>query len=264
MVKESQAGLLGDQDWRINSSLFYNHDEPSFAFSGPEKTNSISLSGSVDKLFWSSGGRLTASYRTIRTDITISPIWGVPDLYYDNSLAITYSLPLIKNKGGFLDRLSYDLKKFDIDLSEITEYEDQEDFIAVYALKYIDWVYLKEQQRIFNQRLVISEEMLANITEKRKANLVDEVERIRSDNSVIQTRQSLLMIESELKGIQAELAAITNDDGYLSDEPAFDLYAIAGNLISNGSTEELISQLRLIKFITIRTEQLGMTKRGFY
>lgn len=114
----------------------------------------------------------------------IAPGFGVPDSYYQNQIGISYTYPLMQNRGGFLDRLGYDLKEYDADYSEIVAAENQEDFLAESGMKFLDWVLLTEQLRILKERMRLSEEELANTRKKREANLIDEVDVIRAMDAV--------------------------------------------------------------------------------
>ena len=62
--REAQNAYRGGEDWNIRSSLNFMHEEPALAFSGPEKTNSLSLTAGVERALWSTGGRLSASFNS--------------------------------------------------------------------------------------------------------------------------------------------------------------------------------------------------------
>ena len=54
--RQKRDSYLGNQDWNVQSSLFYTHDEPSFVVAGPEKTDAISFTGGLERAIWSTGG----------------------------------------------------------------------------------------------------------------------------------------------------------------------------------------------------------------
>lgn len=115
---EERKGMLGSEDWNVRSSLFLSHDEPSFAFSGPERTDGVTFAGGLDRLYWSTGGRLSASFSSGFADMKLDPLFNIGDSYFEQKLAVAYQHPLRRNKDGLLDRLQYDLKQFDVDLAE--------------------------------------------------------------------------------------------------------------------------------------------------
>ena len=221
---QKRNSYLGNQDWNIRSSFFLTHDEPSFAIAGPERTNAVSASGGVEKAFWNTGGRLSASFTSSWASIKIDPFMGLPSSYFENQLAVTYSHPLMRNKRGVLDRLQYDLSQFNIDLSDVIAMENEEVFLSGAASKFLDWVLMIEQQRIVVERLRLSEEELGRTREKRAANLIDEVDVIRAEDAVRVTRQSLLLLESQIAALRSELAVLSQDNGLNEMTPEFNIY----------------------------------------
>ncbi len=263
LIKEQQNEMRTAEDWLLKSSAFYTHDEPSFAISGPERTDAIQLSGSVERLFWKNGSRLQAGFQTTRADIKINPIYMIPSTYYENELTVSYTMPLLKNKDGFLNRLQHDLKNFEIDITEIVAEEDQENFLTVYALKYLDWVYMIEQRKIIAERISISKELLENNKRKRKANLIDNVDVIRSENSVTTAEQSLLFIESEISSIVAELNEIIVENNLENATPIFDIYKTNEPIDFYQYKDSLLNNSRILNSIVTQIKQLEYLNRGF-
>jgi hypothetical protein len=261
--REEQKSYLGKRNWNFSSSLFYSHEEPSFAVMGPEKTNAINIDGGLEKMFWSTGGRFSATYTGVYTDLKIDPMLGLPNSYFENKLTLSYVHPLIKNKGGFLDKLEFNLKQYDIDLSEIIAIENQEEFLAEQASRFLDWVFLLEQMKIVEQRLNLSEEMLQNTREKRKANLIDEVDVIRSEDAVMIAEQNLLLIETNLNALQFELAELTRDKRYKTIYPAFNLYENAEIPSLEESTGLLKQNARILKSLQISITKLKYLREGY-
>lgn len=263
ILKEQQHEYQTAEDWLIKSSAFYSHDEPSFAVAGPERTDAIQLSGSVERLFWKNGSRLQAGFQTTRADLKINPMYGIPSTYYENALTVSYTMPLLKNKNGFLNRLQYELKNFDIDITETIAIEEQENFLTVYAMRYLDWVYLLEQKKIIEERIQISKDLLQNNKKKRDANLIDDVDVIRSENAVTVGEQNLLFIESEIQSVIAELTEIISDNNLYNTEPLFDLYTLHDTFDYNSINDSLLEQSRILSTIRTQVEQLQYLKRGF-
>ena len=261
--EQDRASYLGNQDWNVRSSLFYSHDEPSFSISGPESTDALLFSGGLHRLFWKTGGVLSATFSSGYADLQAEPFLGIPDSYFENRLAVTYSHPLRRNKKGALDRLQYDLKQFDIDLSEIVAIENEEEFLARAAARFLDWAFLSEQQRIVTERLSLSEVELSRTREKREANLIDEVDVIRAEDAVRIARQNLLLVESQWKALQSELAVLLQDSGYYNATPQYDLYQTKASLRLDRALAQLKTESRLLKSIDIRVGQLKAVRSGF-
>jgi outer membrane protein TolC len=263
IVREDRSSLLGSQDWNLSSSFGYWLEEPATALLGPERMQVISADARLDRLFWKTGGRLSTSLSLSRVDMKIAPDFGVPDSYYQNQIGISYTHPLMQNRGGSLDRLGYDLKEYDIDYSELMAIENQEDFLAESGAKFLGWVLLTEQIRILKERMRLSEEELANTRKKRGANLIDEVDVIRATDAVRIAKQNLVLAESQWKARQGELAVLTQNDRLYDMNPQYSLYQREHLIPLDDATSLLKSDSRLITAFTIRLQQIEHTRGGF-
>jgi outer membrane protein TolC len=261
--KEDRKALAGAEDWNLLSSMTYSHEQPAIAGLGPERTDAISAGGGFEKLFWKTGGRLSTSLSFNRVDLKIDPLYGFPDTYYQNQFSITYIHPLSQNRNGFLDRFGYELKRFDIDFSEIQALENQESFLARFAKKFLDWVFLAEQEKIVSERLALSKEALANIRKKREANLVDAVDVLRAEDAVRISKQNLVLVLSKGNGLQAELAVLSQNDDLYNLKPEYDLYEIESLPPQDDAMLQLKRDSRLIKTLNIRIQQLKYSRLGF-
>ena len=221
----------------------------------------------MEKLFWNTGGRLSASVSTagsrIKLDPVLSDMWGIPESFYQNKIALTYTHPLLKKRKGFLDRLQYELKQFDINFSEVQVLENQETFLGEAATKFLHWTLLTEQVKIVTERLKLSEEELKRTQRKRAANLVDEVDVIRTEDAVRGAAQSKVLVEAQWKALQSELAVFSQKEDLIGSRPVFDLYTLKTLSSLDQSMEQLKQKSRLLKTIQVRVEQLELARRGY-
>lgn len=259
--REAHNAYRGGEDWIVRSTLNFMHEEPALAFSGPEETNSLSLTAGAERAFWSTGGRLSASFTS--ASASIRPAFGFNLPLYQNTIALAYVHPLLKNGGGALDRLQYDLKQFDVDLSEIEAAENMEEFLKRSGTRFLTWVFLTEQEKIIGERLKLSEEERDRTLEKRKANLVDQADVFRAEDAVRMWKQSQAMVRSQSKALRGELAVLAQNRQLLTMSPSFDLYRVEELLPVEEETLRLQGQSRLLKALRIRTRQLDRTKRGY-
>jgi len=259
--KEAQTGYLGAQDWNIISSVKYSHEEPAISFAGPEKTDALSVGGGVEKVFWSTGGRFGVSVATNST--RIDPNFGFKMPLFYNEIAITYIHPLLKNRKGFLDRLKYNLKQYDIDFSEIQALENMEDFLANSALKFLNWVFYTEQKKIIVERLKLSEEELARTKRKREANLVDQADVIRAEDAVRIWKQNQALVESQWNALQAELAVMSQNNEIFNLSPEFNLYNVKDQISLEEATSQLKETSRLLKVLGIHLNQFNYVRKGY-
>lgn len=261
--REEQNSNLGTQDWNVFFSANLSRETPAIAFAGPERTDAVTINGGVERLFWKTGGRLTASITSGRAFLDIDPVFGFPDAFYQNQFALTYTHPLLKNRKGFLDKFQFELKQFDIDFSEVEALENQEDFLAKLAGKFFDWVFLTEQIKIVTERSKLSEVELARTQRRRTANLVGQVDVIRAEDAVRVSKQNLVLVESQLKAVRAELAVLSQSSVLNTVEPEFDLYGV----IELASLETTIGQVkensRLIRAIDFLVQKIAYNRKGF-
>ncbi len=261
--KEEQNSYLGAEDWTFFSAANYSHLEPAIAYAGPEKMDTFSVDGGLERLFWKTGGRLSASFSSSLSYIKIDPVFGFPDHFYQNQLSITYTHPLLQNKKGFLDRLQHNLKQYDVDFSEVRAIENLENFLSDSARKFLDWVLLTEQRKIVSERLSLSEEELARTERKLKAHLIDKVDLIRAEDAVRIAKQNQMLVESQWKALQAELAVLSQNHKIYDLSPQFNLYEVREFIPLNEAISQLKAESRLIHTLNIRLKQLEYSLKGY-
>ncbi|MEE8577124.1 MAG: TolC family protein [candidate division Zixibacteria bacterium] len=255
--REERLGLVGDFDWELSSSILFAREEPEFAVLGPKRSNMLLLEAGLVRTLWSSGGQLSAGVSTARASLDIDPGLGFPDSYYQNELSVGYLHPLLKNKGGILSRLRHDLKEYDIDFSYVEAAENIEAFLLDAGSRFLDWSFLTEQREIVRNRLALSEEELARVQKKRKANLVDRADVIRAEDAVRTWEQQLVLVESDWKALQSELTVMAQDSGLLVAGPSCDLYEIHEQPDLLTAMQKLETEARPISLLTIRLQQLN-------
>jgi outer membrane protein TolC len=218
--RTEQEKSLGDQDWIIRANPFYAHEEGSIPGSFTlDEIDRTSLNAALDRTFWKTGGQLTFAYDYTRTDEKIDDLLiplsvgsvsipGNSGIFHENEFSVTYSHPLLQNKGGLLSRLSYELQGYTVSATELTVLENQENFLLDIGDRFLDWVLLTEQQEILLKRLQLAQEELERTEKKRKKNLVDKVDVIRARDAVLNAEQNVLNIKAQQKAKQAELATI--------------------------------------------------------
>jgi outer membrane protein TolC len=267
--------FLGQEDWRLGADGSFYHTEPlpSSPFQ-PERVDVFALGAGVERLFWGSGSRLSVDFTSDVTDQAL-PGFSIPgpggsvevpigpSTWYRNILSATWSLPLLQNRGGVLDRLDYDLSLYDVYNSEVIALENQEDFLLEVGAKFLEWVLAEEQIRIAKDRLDFAVEELERSERKRSAFLVDEVDVLRSQDAVHGTRSALYLIESQWKSVQAELATLAGDTSIYGAAPDYDLYEFPDRGDIQQFVDYLFGRSRLIQALEIQHEQLVRLESGF-
>jgi outer membrane protein TolC len=264
---------LGVKDWVLSSSPYVAYEQPiqTSAFT-PEEVTSAGVNARLERTFWGHGGRMSLTWSSDLLDqklpaITVPGPGGPidipigPSTFYQNRLELTYSLPLLQNRGGILDRLDYDLGEYGIEFADIQALENQENFLLEVADRFVDWAFVSERARIAQALLQLQEEQLDRTKRKRRANLVDEVDVLRGQDAVAVARQEVVSSESRFKAQAAELAVLAKDDGINAMTPDMDLYALE-TLPDVEVVVENIGRQRIVRALRTRVEQLRTQKRG--
>lgn len=272
--KESDR-YLGRQDWRLNAHSSINHVEPlrTGPFD-PDRVDVFVLGAGTERSFWGSGSRLTVDWQTDITDQKIpgfsipGPGGGIeipigPPTFYRNILSATWSLPLMQNSGGELDRLEYDLSLYDIDINDVTALENQENYLLDVGSTFIQWALAEEQIRIAEDRLDIATEELDRSERKRTAFLVDEVDVLRSRDALLGTQSALYLIESQWKAVQAELATLAEDGEIYQSKPQYDIYDLPGPPEIESFVDHVTRRTRLVRTLEFQLEQIVRLEQGY-
>ena len=263
---------LGAKDWRVSSSPYYFYQEPlaTSPFT-PTRVEQYNAGASVEKAFWSTGGRLAMSWSSDLTDQALEDIvlpglgtisTGEPK-FYQNSLVVSYTQPLFQNMKGELDRLAYDMSQYAVDMVGVQAVENQEQFLLDIAVRFIDWAVLTEQRTIFTEQVGLMERQLEQARRKREANLVDEVDVLRALDAVRISQQNVVLIEAQWHAKQAELAILSRSEELYDLSPQFDLYQRVDSSLLDGASDRLRDQSRLLRILAIRRQQLERQQRGF-
>ncbi len=259
-----QQSYRGEVDWNLSSSLTWSREEATITAFSPDLTNALSLKTGLNKQFWETGGRLTATYSISRTSSTFeqTPLFPYPERFYENSIELQYAQPLLKNRGGRLTRLNYDLKAFDVDVAGIQAKENIEDFLADAISKYLDWVYLEEQKKIISRRLELSRKEFERTQRKFNAFLVDSADVMRSKDALNTWRQNLGLVESQLSALRSELSTLVQSKAVLREKPDFNLYLLQHPDALASARKRLEDNSRILKVLELRKTQLEKNAAG--
>ncbi len=264
ILDAERKGLRGVSDWNLSSNLTFSRQEPTLATMGPERTDAWSLQAGVTKQLWSNGGQLSVTNAFSRSASTIQPslFFSYPDVFYENVLEVQYSYPLLKNRSGFLTRLPFTLKTYDVDVARLEAEEHIEDFLADALLRYLDWVYLEEQQRIARQRLELSRRELERTRRKYDAYLVDSTDVMRSSDAVNIWQQNLGLIEVNLEGLKRELSVLVQHIDLVDQQPDCNLYALHPLPSIVEARRDLAERSRILAVLQSRKKQLDVSGEG--
>ena len=259
-----QQRYLGEADWNVSSSLTWSREEATITAFSPDLTNELSLQTGVNKQFWGTGGSLSATYSINRSSSSFEqiPLLSYPERFYENSVELQYSQPLLRNLGGKLTRLQYDLKAYDVDVAGIQAAENIEEFLAESISKYLDWVYLEEQKKIISRRLSLSRKEFERTQRKFNAFLIDSADVIRSKDALNTWRQNLGLAESQLSALRSELSVLAQSSLFLTGKPDFNLYSLQRPEALASARAKLENSSRILKILELRKKQLDVNAIG--
>ena len=260
-IEQKQAqSLLGSKDWFLSIVPTYSYlgksSAPEF---GASQIHRAGLEAGLDRAMWSTGGRLGFGLITGYTRQDRG--FGFENLYR-NGIEASYTQPLLQNWAGKLDRLEYELSDYTIEYTQVQVYENQEIFLLDVSIRFLDWAFFTREVAIRKERLEIAKRGLEDVNKRYKANLVDKVDVLRSEDSVRLSEQGLVLAQSQWKAKQAELAVIADSDELFRRRPRYDIYRLEELPENDEVMMKLKSQSRLLSTFDILKRQLLYQRGG--
>lgn len=264
----------GEEDWiaRFAPSLYSEEYAWSQSFV-PDSVDKYGVDASVERMFWATGGRFSLSYTTAYIDQVISDVvlpMGGTDVvipggsgsYYENGLSLTYIHPFMKNKGGVLSRLGYELQKEEIKATDLDTIEQKESFLVDVGELFIDLALLEEQLEIGNRRFLLAKEEFLRTKKKRAQNMVDEVDLYRAEDAALAGEQVVRRIEAALFAKRAELKTLAMIESDEAVTPDYDLYHFEELPAVEKAVSMLDENSRTLKMFDARVRQSGLVVKS--
>jgi len=209
-----------DWDWTVGGELGYikkhkNKENYTYTTDYAKSTTQEVRKFSTDltKKFFSNGSELSISYDKslpIKDEEMHDKNGYQTDknsTEYLDDISISWTLPLLKNKGGVVDQKTYDLAVLDYEDERLVLAEAKEDFIEEKLMIFLDWISYHTQIVIVKNRLKASQDILKTI----QAQDVNKSSALFLQRSINKTQRLLLDLESKLKAQQRSI------DGLLTD-----------------------------------------------
>ncbi len=265
IAAEELRATSGAEDWTVSSGAMVSHISHAPVTSGIEKTNSASVSGGVARHFWSTGGELSAGITLgiKRYDYLPEAAYAaLPITNYDNEFSLAYTQPLLRNWGGVLSKLDYDLKSVEIELTHAKVLENQEHFLSAEAQEFLNWVFYNAEVHIAQERLQLSERLLNDTKRKRAYNLIDRVDVIRAENAFSLAKQNLVVVESNLMSLMQQLSMLLQDEDIKNKSPEFNLYEIHELPDLDTVTNNVRRDSRIFRQLDLTLKKLMIARDG--
>ncbi len=257
----------GAQDWALSAASTYSHlgEASAYEYDGAGRLDNIGLGTGLGRTFWSTGGRLDFSFSSDYTKLYELP--GFPSGTTDREsfhqmFGVSYSQPLLKNLGGRLDRLGFELGEYAVRLRTIQALESQEDFMLERARQFLDWALLNEKIALAKQRLGLARDQLSQIERRYRANLVDRADLLRGEEAVRAAEQGLLKLQSLWRARQAGLAVFAQAEDLYERTPALDLYSLKDLPAAEESLASLKQNSRVLSTFALLRQQLARQRHA--
>jgi outer membrane protein TolC len=234
-----REGYAARQDWRARVNPRYSHVEPvSTSPFTPTRIDEWRLDASLSRAIWGTGGDLSFQWQSTYTDQEIPTIdipgpagsqgisTGVPELF-EHSFSLRYTQPLLRNRGGDLDRLQYETSDYDISIADVEAAESIEEFLARMAARYLSWVNLTEQVTIIKERLELARQERQHLEDRYDVNLIDRADLLRAENAYRNVEQQLVLARSRRNAEAARLATLAEWEALADTTPDYDIYRTA-------------------------------------
>lgn len=260
--KQRLAEAAGKEDWILHSRPAVQHQEPVSASTfNSEELDNLVFDVSVDRPVWRTGGQFGLSYTYQYTD-QVPPILEIPNMpgqgintslatFHEHGIFLSYTQPLLKNRGGILSRLETDLREFTVEMSELQARENEEDFLLRMANLYLDWVLAVRRSEIAAERLKLSEEELVRLKDQRARNMIDEVNLLRGEDDIRKSQQNKLLADSEVIAIKGQLDVLASRPVQVNEVPAFDYADLPGWKVDAATLDQQLTELRSIRLLSL-------------
>jgi outer membrane protein TolC len=230
---------------------------------------------SLGRAFWRTGGRLDLGYGIDYTDQELNESSfslptgdvvdvGEPDRFTRQGVSLSYRQPLLKNRGGDLDRLAFDLQGYTAEQTELETAENQEDFLLDLGLRFLEWILLTEQKRIGADRLGLAEEELASTRRKLEGGVVEEVDLFRAKNAMLEAKRNLRLVEARWEAKRVELATQAQDPSVRGASPVYGLYDTLTLPAPDDAYRRLRTGSRILQQLERRAAQLERERASLY
>jgi outer membrane protein TolC len=272
--REALTATEGSQDWQLGSSASYEYSEPTadqFVFS--YETNTTVLDATASRHLWSSGGTVSVgafsaldnrdnASLSIPVGNSVMDISLAPSQLHVSGAFAQYTQPLLKNLGGTLSRLPFDLQQYNLNARRIAAEENSEAFLLGSATQYLDWVQLNEQVKIYKRRLALSEQQVIDVKEKLNVNLVDKVDLLRAEDDARLNKQQLERLRSLAEGVQQQIRVKLGWDTSRAPAPTANISAPTPRLGREQASQCVVHQSRKVRVFEQQILQLTKQLEG--
>ena len=195
-------------------------------------TNSYGLG--LERVFSATGTRVNAQYRNTNTHQTPAAVLAGAD-YYQPSVTLQITQPLLKNFGGVQDELNVELSRLNLDATRLQTKEELESYLTRLAALYADWYLAHRETQIAKAAYEngLQQEDVTRLRVRRQVAERHELYRVQefAQGYYAQWQQALGRFRGLSKEITLQIAA-TKQQTFTPVDPA-----LAGLVVSTNTTK---------------------------
>ncbi|RUA07090.1 MAG: TolC family protein [Gammaproteobacteria bacterium] len=252
--KIEKVATTANEDWVIALDSTYKNE-----------TNAADALTTYNDLTTTSiGVSATKKHVTTGSDIIIKHTWSEKNKDLNsthNQFSIDYVYPLLRNKDGINDRLSFDIAKISIAKNQLERLEAEEGFILKQLIRFVDLAYAQQQQLIDERRLTLAKKELTLVKEKYTASVVEKVDVLLQEDAYQKAKQQLLQAQQELILLRHEIAIMLGLD-FKEIVAEIDLYKMYNPKVTN-LKNYLIENSRVLKISELEKNTIKRQLRSF-
>jgi len=257
---------LGDRDWRLEASGGYGYREPSeLGLAVSESQRSFGLEASLSKKIWETGGEFNVSafdrFEHTRPRVAPDPELGISSSsffvrdFYQKGVFLGYNQPLLKNRGGKLDSVDFELKNFDVLLAKARSAESSESFLLEAAKLYLAWAELDAKKKILQKRVKLSQSQLSQTRRMTDAGVKENEDLFRSEESFWAVKRNLALIDANSAGLREQVGLLMGRENGDGLQVKFDLLEEVKDRSMEELKRKLLSNSRVLKVLELSKER---------
>lgn len=268
VVNSEAESLRGVSDFHLTFRPYMEYSKPlaDFDLVQIEKIQGSGYQAGISKQLWNTGTRfeLLFDQKKQRYDIfdRISENRQSKDCY-TSGISFNIIQPLLKNFRGRLDRLEFDVKRFDVEMTAIQSLERKEDFIYNLAVQFLLWVHLNEQKTIADKQLHLAKLSHAKNRNMFRANLTGRVSMLQSEEDLQLARQNLKTVEAQWEAQRKKLAILSGDASILQKNPSFEMYHVIEFPDETQAKTRFAKTSRVLRLIRKQEQQLRLLEQRY-
>ncbi len=261
------------EDWNLSAGARYRYREPSeIGIAVAERNEDLGVDVELQRKLWSTGGRFGVQFSDSLAknkagdsgsqDSAIFVNDFSPEKFYQKGLFINYTQPLLKNRGGGLDRLGFELKEFDQEIAQLRSLENAEQFLLSSGVTFIQWVELEAKRRILKKRVALAKKQLDQTSRMTKSGVKEDEDLFRAEESYWAAQKNLALTEANWQGLRVALSTLLGISDSSKFKAKFDLEKLHKPIDRKEIEAALENNSRVLRLLSLNKERSAKEIEG--